>query len=325
MSRRVVTLTMNPAVDVSTSVGRLEPTHKLRCSPERRDAGGGGINVARVVHRLGGETVAVYPAGGPIGDLLDELVGAEGVACRSIPITGHTREDMAVTETATGSEYRFVLPGPTLSQPEVGLCRDMVAAQIRHRGFVVASGSLPPGLSDDFYKQIAAMSASRGAKFVLDTSGPALKAALGGDVELIKPSLRELGTLVGAELKGREAWIGASSRLVAQGATKFVALTLGAQGAILVGGGVVLDAPAPRVAAVGSVGAGDSFLGAMIWSLAQERGLEELLRIAVAAGSAALLTPGTALCQPADISKFAAQIEVRASRAALAVAAAAGA
>src|SRR5581483_6145958 len=163
----IVTLTMNPAVDVSTTVARIEPVHKMRCSRAHRDAGGGGINVARVARRLGADPVAIYPAGGPVGALLDRAIAAEDVRHIAIPIAGDTREDFTVNEKALSRQFRFVLEGPELSQDEIKASLDALVTQLEPSAYAVASGSLPPGLPPDFYGGIAGLSAGRGARFVL--------------------------------------------------------------------------------------------------------------------------------------------------------------
>ena len=151
----ILTLTVNPALDVSTATEHVISGHKLRCGTSRLDAGGGGVNVSRVVQRLGGRTLAVYTAGGPTGEAYRRLIEAERVPTLAVPIQGSTREDFTVDETATGKQFRFVLQGPELSQPEWRLCLALVADSIPVGGYVVASGSLPPGVPEDFYAQVA--------------------------------------------------------------------------------------------------------------------------------------------------------------------------
>lgn len=306
----IVTFTANPAVDVSTEVDRVIAGHKLRCATERRDAGGGGINVARVLTRFGEPCVAIFPAGGPIGALLQALVAAERVPYAVVPVSGDTREDVTVVERSTGKEFRFVMPGPRLSPQEAEACCRALESHLQDGGFLIASGSLPPGLPDDFYAVLARTAVKHKARFVLDTSGAALSAALGPDVYLIKPSHRELCDLARAELDTR-ACLAQCRRLVADRAAEMVALSLGEEGALLVGKDFAFEARAPRVTAVSSVGAGDSFLAALVLSLSRNASAEESLRLAVAAGSAALLAPGTGLCQVADVTAFARQVEVR--------------
>jgi len=311
MKETIVTLTMNPAVDLCTSVARLAPFHKLRCGEVRHDAGGGGINVARAARRLGGDPVAIFPVGGPMGQLLERLVGAEGVRHVSIPISGDTREDITVDEIGTGAQYRFVLPGPILSAAESQACLEKISEAISVSTWLVASGSLPPGVPASFYAELGRLAAPKGAKCVLDSSGPGLKAAIGNGVYLIKPSLREFEELVGSALPSDAACLAAARRIIANGGATLVALTLGENGALLVGDNFAMSASAPKLTPVSTVGAGDSFLGALVVSLARGESTPDALRIAVAAGAAALLSRGTDLCHAADVERLAREVEVR--------------
>ena len=308
----VVTLTINPAIDLSVSVERVAPIHKLRCSDARRDPGGGGINVARVIKRLGGDVSAVYPAGGALGQLLRRLIDEEGIAAQATPITGETREDFTISERSSGAQYRFVLPGPQLSEQEWSACLGLCAGLDPRTRFVVGSGSLPPGVPDDFYGRLAQAAKRAGQKIIVDSSGPPLRAALEAGVYLIKPSLNEFRLLLGEPLESEADWIVACRSLVAQGRTEAVALTLGDLGALLVTREQVLRAPALPIKPVSIVGAGDSFLGAMIWSLASGHSMEVALRYGVAAGSAALLLPGTELCQRMDVERLVDDVDVKA-------------
>src|SRR5687768_862001 len=110
----ILTLTMNPALDASSSVENVFSEHKLRCGPVRYDPGGGGINVARAIKKLGGDALALHCSGGATGAMLRTLLKAEGVAEQALEIDGWTRESLTVLESATGQQYRFVMPGPTL-------------------------------------------------------------------------------------------------------------------------------------------------------------------------------------------------------------------
>jgi 6-phosphofructokinase 2 len=304
----IVTLTMNPAVDLSTSVERVEPLRKLRCDAGRRDAGGGGINVARVLARFGADVTAIYPAGGSLGQLAQHLVNQEGVTSFTVPIRAETREDVTVSEVATGQQYRFVLPGPELTRAEWMACLDGFVSV--HADFVCASGSLPPGVPEDFYARVAKLVRGWGGKLLLDTSGPALKAALAEHAFLIKPNLREMCELVGASVETQAAMVGACRRLVAEGRVEIVALTLGADGALLVTGARAWRARALPIKPISTVGAGDSFLGAMLWALQSKMSLEDCFRYAVAGGSAALLVEGTDLCRPKDVASLLGQVVI---------------
>jgi len=309
----IVTVTPNPAVDLSTSVERIVPVTKLRGTSQRRDPGGGGINVARVIKRLGGDASALYPIGGATGELLRRLLDEEGVTSRTFPIAQETREDFFVSEIATGQPYRFILPGPRLSEDEWQQCLRLLSATAPFPRFVVASGSLPEGVPDDFYARVAAIARQRGARMVLDTSGRALSAAVAEGIDLIKPSLREMRELTAHEPRDAEQWEEAARALIDRGKVSVIALTMGHLGAVLVTRDKVLRAEPIAVKPIGAVGAGDSFLGALIWRLAAGSDLEDAFRQAVAAGAAALLNPGTGLCRPADVERLARQVVLTAA------------
>jgi 6-phosphofructokinase 2 len=300
----IVTLTMNPAVDISTSVGRVSPVHKMRCDVAKRDPGGGGINVARVVKRFDANVLAIYPVGGPIGKLLLHLVEQEGIESHAIPVALDTREDFTVSESESGEQYRFVLPGPRLGEDEWRACFDAVQSLGSQPRFVVASGSLPPGVPVDFYARVSRTAQQAGAKIIVDTSGPPLTAALQTRPYLVKPSLREMRELTGEALEREEDCIKASRNLIEQERAEIVALTLGHYGALVVSRDLILRANALPIKPKSAVGAGDSFLGAMVVRLAAGHGLEDAFRYGIAAGSAALLTPGTDLCQRKDVERL---------------------
>ncbi len=304
----ILTITPNPAVDVSTSVDRIIPVVKLRGIGQRRDPGGGGINVARVVKRLGGNATALYPVGGLTGDLLRQLLDKEGIESLTFPIAGETRQDFFVREISTSQPYRFILPGPPLAENEWQTCLAMLSALQPFPSFVVASGSLPAGVPDDFYARVARIVKRREAKMILDTSGPALVAAVAEGIELVKPNLREMRELVGHEPSDAAEWEAAAKTLVRSGKAAIVALTMGHLGAALVTSQQVLRAEPLAIAPVGAVGAGDSFLGALVCGLASGAGLEHCFRQAVAAGAAALLNLGTELCRPEDVKRLAEQV-----------------
>jgi 6-phosphofructokinase 2 len=294
---KIITLTPNPAIDLSTSVDRVAPTRKLRCAGLRRDPGGGGVNVARVVKRFGGDVEAILPVGGFAGQLLRRLIRDEGISNRIIEVDAETREDFSVSELSTDAQYRFVFPGEPLGDSEWRACLSMLAATTPAPKFVVGSGSLPPGVPDDFYAQAAAIARNLGAKFALDTSGPPLAAAIAQGVDLIKPNLREMRELTGASLADQNDWIAAARKYIDAGQVEIVALSLGHLGALL-------------VKPVSAVGAGDSFLGAIVFSLAKGDSPTDAFRLAVAAGSAALVNEGTELCRPADAYRLSTMVTI---------------
>jgi 6-phosphofructokinase 2 len=306
----IVTLTINPAIDIFVNVSRVEPTRKLRCSAPKRDPGGGGINVARVAHRLGGNVVAIYPTGGAIGKLLHRLVEREGIESVVTPSHVETRENFTAYEETTGEQYRFVLPGSTLHRAEWEAVLDKLILLTRKPKFVVASGSVPPGVPEDFFAHAARHAKQLGAHCVIDTSGAALKAALAEGVTLIKPNLVELSDLVGSPVASDDARIAACRTLIYNGRTEMVALTLGEQGALLVTADHAFRSQPLAIEPVSTVGAGDSFLGGLVAALASGIKLRQAFRVAVAAGSAAVLSPGTELCQAADVQRLLPQVKI---------------
>lgn len=309
MQAAIRTLTVNPALDVWGEVERLEPVRKLRVTNLRVAPGGGGVNVARAVRRLGGEAVAVYARGGATGARFDDLMQAQGVTCEPVAVRGETRESFTVYDRATSQEYRLVLPGPALSEPE---WRAVLAAASAPADYLVASGSLPPGAPSDFFARAAEAAKARGVRFVLDTSGAALAEGLKAGVWLAKPSLEELENAVGAKLDGSEAQTAAARDVVLRGDAEVLLLSLSERGAILITREQILRLPAPAIEPRCSVGAGDSMVAAMVLSLARGAPLDDAFRLAVAAGSAALLGEAGELCRREDVERL--EAELRTSR-----------
>ena len=231
----IATLTMNPALDLATATEAVVPGDTLRCDAPRYDpGGGGGINVARAVCILGGDAIAVFPAGGPTGLGLRRLLKRERVPHRAIPIAGQTRESFTVDAGRSGQPYRFVLPGPALDAHEQARCIERLVSLVPPPRYVVASGSLPPGLPPDIVGCLAQRVRALGARLILDTSGQALCAARGNGVYLVKPNLRELRDLLGREIHGEAEEVAAAGELIGMGLSEVVVLSLGARGALLV-------------------------------------------------------------------------------------------
>lgn len=306
----IVTMTINPAVDIFVDVERIEPTRKMRCSSPKRDPGGGGINVARVASRLGGKVTAIYPAGGALGQLLRKLLDRENIDSVVAPSHVETRENFTAFETATGDQYRFVLPGSALHPAEWEACLGKLTTLDSKPAFVVASGSIPPGVPDDFFARVMREASRLGARTVVDTSGNALKEAIAEGVSIIKPNLNELSEFTGETLDNDEAYVKACRMLIDAGRVEMVALTLGGDGAILVTKDRALKAQPMAIEVVSAVGAGDSFLGGLVWALAKGQSEDEAFRVAVAAGSAAVTSAGTELCREADVKRFMPQVEI---------------
>ncbi|HEX2940016.1 MAG TPA: 1-phosphofructokinase family hexose kinase, partial [Rhodopila sp.] len=292
MTTNIVTLTLNPAVDLACMAPAVRPTHKIRTFNEHSDPGGGGINVARVVHALGGNTLALVLTGGVTGRWCEELLNETGVPWRALPIRGRNRISLNVHDQETGLEYRFVPEGPVIAEEEWSAALDLLK-QI-DADWIVASGSLPRGVPIDFYARCAEVAAARRQKFVVDTSGPALQEAVRHGVTLLKLSQGELAYLAGRPLPDALSQRQETEALLRAGSAEVIAVSLGADGAILATPRGFTRLPAIPVQERGAVGAGDSFLAGLV--LALTRGLpdDRALGFAMAAGASAVATYGTA-------------------------------
>lgn len=309
-SMKILTLTLNPVIDGACETDAVRHTHKVRTEHERYDPGGGGINVARVIGRLGGDVEALYLAGGATGAVLDELLDRNGVRRRRVNIADHTRISLAVHERASGREYRFVPEGPQVSEAEWQDCLE--AIEQSPCDWLVASGSLPRGIPRDFYARVGAIAGKNNTRFVLDSSGDALRLGLaGGGIFLVKPSRGELERLAGQTLPDGDALLAAARGIVERGEAIHVAVSMGHEGALLVNASGALQLPAIPVEVRSAVGAGDSFLAAMVNAIAAGWEPEDAFRFGIAAGTAAVMTPGTDLCHRADVERLFRQIAGR--------------
>lgn len=312
---RIATLTLNPTIDGASDAPVVQHTHKVRTTNERFDPGGGGINVARVLARFasdgGAHVEAVYLCGGVTGPVLTGLLDRAGLRQRPLPIAGDTRISLAVHETETGKEYRFVPQGPELSEAEWQ--GTLAALDHLDCDWLVMSGSLPRGVPVDFYARAARTAKERGVRVVLDTSGPALATALAepGAIHLVKPSLGEMEQFAGRPLRDPAAVREAAQAVVAQGGAAMVAVTMGHEGALLAHADGVEILPAIEVEVRSAVGAGDSFAAAMTHGLAHGLTPAQAFALGIAAGTAAVMTPGTDLCHRADVEALAARLGVQ--------------
>ncbi|WP_346432580.1 1-phosphofructokinase family hexose kinase [Pseudohoeflea coraliihabitans] len=308
----ILAIALNPTIDVSSDTGRIHPTRKVRTGRQRWHPGGGGVNVARVIAMLCERNPAqgaakvrselVFLCGGPTGALLKELLADVPVTLSPVMITEPTRLAFMVFEKDTGSEYRFVPEGPEASSAELEAAIDKVRE--RRAGYVVASGSLPRNAPADTYARMAQITQENGGRFILDANGAALRSTLEqSPVFLVKPSRGELEELSGGDLD--DAGVEEAARQITrEGKAEYVAVTLGRDGALLVSRQSVIRLPAQNVVVRSAVGAGDSFVGALVWFLSQGQSIEAAFRFGVAAGAAAARTPGTELCRADEVFKL---------------------
>jgi 6-phosphofructokinase 2 len=299
----IVTLTLNPAVDKSTEIDNLIPEKKMRCAPMQVDAGGGGINVSKAIQELGGASIAVFPCGGINGQVLTALVSNESVTAKAIEIKEETRENFVVNELKTNKQFRFVMPGPSLSGEELNKIKEAISA-IDDASFLVCSGSLPPNVSADFIGDIADMAKQKDLRFIVDTSGEPLKAALEKGVYLLKPNLSELCSLVGKDYLDTSEIEDAATQVVNSGKCEVMVVSMGPSGAMLVTKEEIKHFRAPAVKKQTTVGAGDSMVAGIVWMVDQGKPLVDAVRFGIACGSAATINKGTQLFKKEDAFRF---------------------
>ena len=306
-----LTVTLNPTIDVSTSVRQLINHHKLRCDTALEQVGGGGINVGQVLHSLGSSVELFWPSGRWRGQQIRQRLESDGLNSLTVDIEEENRQCFTVFETDTKHEYRFVLPGPTLSRAEEQTCLQTILQHLPDQ-YLVLSGSLPPGLEPDFYAQVI-----RGAKqiqpnlrIVVDTSGAPLRHALDEGVFLFKPSREEFCDVTQHPAKDPIDCVKACRTLITQGQTAFVALTLGAEGSLLVSATNAWRVAPLQVEVSSTVGAGDSYVGGFLHALAQGLGPEQASRVATACAASALQTQGKLAFDPQQIVALAKRVEI---------------
>lgn len=304
----IVTLTMNPAIDTSTEVDSVASEIKMRCDPPQRDPGGGGINVSRAIKKIGGTSTAIFTAGGGMGDLLRDLLVAEGITLHPVPINAMTRDNMTVFERSSGLQYRFGMPGSPLSEAEQNACVQAILDS--DADYVVASGSLPPGTPDDFYVQLAQRLQDTEARLIVDTSGAALNVLKNAQVFLLKPNLRELEILSGQQFSSEDHIITMARDLIVAGMAEVFVVSMGSSGAVMVSRDDAVRMRPPIVPIQSKVGAGDSMVGGLVWALNDGKSLREAVRYGIAAGTAAVMTRGTELCRREDVFDIYGRIDV---------------
>lgn len=296
MTTAILTLTMNPALDLFLEVPRVEPDRKLRTLRPTYRAGGGGINVSRAISHLRGRSIALFPAGGATGEMITTLLERESIETICVRIADPTRENVNVTETSSGREYRFILPGPDLGVDEWQHCLRTIESMSPKPEYVVASGTLPPGVPVDFFARLAGVALRRGFRLIVDSSGEALRHAAVKGTYILKPNLRELSMTTGVEEISGEGITEVARLLVERNGVEAVVVSAGASGAILVDRHHVLRIGAPVVPIASRIGAGDSMVAGMVVALARGDCLDDAVRYGVAAGTAAVMTPGHRLC-----------------------------
>ena len=300
--KSILTITFNPCIDKSTTVDAIVPEKKIKCSTPTFEPGGGGINVARAIRQLGGKSTAIYPAGGYSGIFLNALLEKEGIESLVVKTERHTRENLIVLDLSVNQQYRFGMPGQELSQSEWQQCLNL--ARESDAAYIVASGSLPPGVPPDIFARIAQIVNIKNSKLIVDTTGEALDHALNEGVYMIKPNLSELSKLVGKKELELIEIEGVALDLIQKKRCTAITVSLGSSGAMMITKTGVYKVNAPIVKRKSTVGAGDSMVAGIVYSLSNNKNLMESLYYGVACGTAATLNPGTLLCKAEDVNRL---------------------
>jgi 1-phosphofructokinase len=296
----IVTLTLNPSLDRTVDVDALERGAVIRTSEPVLEPGGKGVNVTRALSANGVASLAIVAVAGPEGAELSRLLERDGILCRFVSVSGRTRSNTTVCE-PDGTVTKLNEPGSALSDADLVAIATAVRTSVRDGDWLVVSGSTPPDLSGEQVAALLAEASATGAQLVIDSSGDALESSLASKPRIIKPNRDELSELVGRELGSLAAVVEAAEEVRDYG-VDFVLVSLGAEGAVLVGPDGMLMGESRVEKPRSTVGAGDSFLAGFLSRFTEDEGdVEAALLEALTWGAAATRLPGSAVPTPPDL------------------------
>jgi 6-phosphofructokinase 2 len=300
---QIITVTLNPAIDKTTSTDKIVPEKKLRCVHPTYEPGGGGINVSRALEHLGCESLAMYFAGGFNGNFFKKLLDKENIQSLIVPVKTHIRTNIIVVETTSGQQFRFGMESQPVLEKDWKAFLKKLEKQSGYE-FVVASGSLPDGVPLDFFGRMSAIVKKANAKLIVDTSGEALKHAVKEGVFLIKPNIGELSNLYGKEQLQNDEIVAAAQSIIHNGGCEVMVVSMGKNGAMLITANEHFHVMAPDSPVKSTVGAGDSMVAGMVYALSKKLNWKEVLKYGIACGTAATMNNGTALCAKEDVDRL---------------------
>ena len=302
---KIVTLTMNPVLDKNTNAKLVVPEKKIRCKTPSYAPGGGGINVSRAIKKLGSNSVAIFLAGGNNGKSMAKLLDEESIQHEQIDSGVDVRENLMVLDETTNNQYRFGMPGHEVDEKYWKNVLTSIKNIQPKPAYLVASGSLPPGVPDDFYARLAQFAKQNDIRMVLDASGASLKLALEEGVYLIKPNLREMAGLLEKDVLTGMEQEEAAKKFLKNNFCEVLLLSLGARGAMVASNADVISyIVPPTMPVISTVGAGDSMVAGMVKGLTKGLSTHQAARYGVSAGTAAAMTPGSELCRKVDTEKI---------------------
>ncbi len=296
----IITVTFNPALDKSLSIPELVSDKKIKCPLPVCEPGGGGLNVARAIKKLGGKALAIYLAGGDAGKTIARLLSEEGVRSLKVNTKESTRENLIVTDLANKKQYLLDMPGAKVNENEWRACLNAIE-KVKGVKYIIASGSIPPGVPTDIFARIALLAKEKGARLIVDTAGEPLKQVVKAGVYLIKPNIKELAALVGKNELDVASAPNAARQIINNGHCEAVVVSMGPDGALLVTKDDIVDIISPNLPVKTTVGAGDSMVAGIAMCLMENKSLTEAVQYGVACGAAATINYGTELCERTDV------------------------
>lgn len=305
----ILTVTINPAIDRNVTADRLVFEDRGYILSAHESAGGRGFNASQVIHKFGGDTVAILACGGETGTRLEGFIEQAGFPVDLIPIRNPIRVNLSISD-KQGLTIKLNEVGPLIHADELERFERAVEAKLGGAMWLMLCGSLPPGVPAEFYARLVRSARQAKVRVLLDADGDALRRGMEAGPTVACPNEQEAEQLLGTVLLTHGHSVEAAESLRAMGAES-VLLSLGSRGALLAGPEGVLEAVPPAIDAVCPIGAGDALAAAYVWALARGENADEALRWGVAAGSASALLPGVSFASLDRTREMRARVEVR--------------
>lgn len=295
----ILTITLNPALDIFGSVDDIVIGPKLRCDGGNIDAGGGGVNVSRAIKILGGKSKAFVATAGVLGDVLIKQIRKHDIDPLRYETDGHTRQSLSIFEESSGKQLRLVLPGPIWTDAQVDGLMGCILDNIDEGAMVVASGSLPPGVPSDFYISLNTNLRQKNARMILDTSEDVLMTSVKSAVHpyyVLRMNRIEAEFLAGQSFPTPTEMVDFAQKLVRDNIAENVVLARGPSGSVFASATERFQIRPPTTPVKSKVGAGDSLIGGLTFALARGKSLKEAGLIAASCASSAVQTDSSELC-----------------------------
>ena len=286
----ILTLTINPSVDRNIQVDRLVFEDRAYILSRSDSAGGRGMNASRVLHAFGAKTLAIVTSGGANGERLEKLAAKSGFPVKVVRIGNDIRVNLTITD-RQGLTIKLNELGPLITPEELTRIEKAVESRLETATWLMLCGSIPPGVSAEFYTKLIHMARDRKVKTLLDTDGDALLHGIEAGPTVVSPNQAEAERLLNRALITRAQFMDAAMRIKAMGAESVI-VSLGSRGVVATDGNQLLEVVPPRIDAVSPLGAGDALAAAFVWAASKKKDFVECVRWAVAAGTASARLPG---------------------------------